>query len=514
MPEPSVHPKTRLLLNALVSWGGTIAQMVAVFLVSPILVHGLGDARYGVWAFVESILAYLTLFDLGIGAAVVRYVARFEGTGDLAGINRTFSVSLCLFAAAGLGVLGVAGLILGPVWPMIPVPAGLRFEAWWLMALLSFNLAAGLPLGVFAAVLDGLQCYVIRTAVRISVLIVRSAAIVAIVWHGGGLFLIAVTVTIVALLENLLLTVLAFWYLPGLRFSPRLVNRGAIKMIGGYSINAFVAMIAGRLSFQTDAIVIGWTLPLSQVTFFALPARLCEYAKNALRSMTYVLTPYVSRLEGLNELSAIRGVYIAGTRWILWLMIPVQLGIWLLGRSFFRLWIGPDHADHCYAVLVILATPLALALSQSIASRILYGIGKIHIFSRIVIAEAIANLALSLILVGPYGIQGVAVGTTIPNLGMNVVLIGYTCGVVEISWGEYLRKAFLLPWALALVPVAAWFAGLRGIPIGSWPQFVLVGGLLTLSYAIPAALLEAAPQGLARVLRKRLSRRPVESSAL
>src|SRR5262249_44803642 len=35
--------------------------------------------------------------------------------------------------------------------------------------------------------------------------------------------------------------------------------------------------------------------------------RLCEYAKNRLRSMIYVLTPHVSRLEGLNDLKSIRG---------------------------------------------------------------------------------------------------------------------------------------------------------------------------------------------------------------
>ncbi len=291
----------------------------------------------------------------------------FEGTGDLPGINRTFSVSLCFFAAAGVGVMAVAGLLLGPFWAMIPVPAAYRYEAWWLMALLSFNLAVGLPLGVFGAVLDGLQCYGTRAAVRTSILIARSLAIVAVIRQGGGLTPIAATVTVVAMVENIVLATLAFSYLPGLRFSPRLVDRGAISIVGGYSFDAFVAMIAGRISFQTDAIVIGWSLPLSQVTFFALPARLCDYAKNApalddLRPDTLRQPARRAQRSG-----AIRGVYVTGTRLVLWLMVPVQVGILLLGKPFFRLWIGGGHADRCYPVLVILSVPLALALSQSIA---------------------------------------------------------------------------------------------------------------------------------------------------
>src|SRR5436305_4055804 len=123
----------RLARNVAANWVGFAAQLVAAFFVSPVLVHGLGDRRYGIWSLVESILAYLMLFDLGVAASVVRYVAKFEATRDQDSLNRVFSTSLCIFAAAGAAVLALA---LGVAWlgmGLFHVPDDLVGEARWML---------------------------------------------------------------------------------------------------------------------------------------------------------------------------------------------------------------------------------------------------------------------------------------------------------------------------------------------------------------------------------------------
>src|SRR5438445_6369784 len=102
MLESETTGRRRLLTSAAANWMGFAAQIAAAFFLAPILVHGLGDRRYGIWSLVESILAYLMLFDLGVAASVVRYVARFEATRDRDNLNRVFSTSVCIFAAAGI----------------------------------------------------------------------------------------------------------------------------------------------------------------------------------------------------------------------------------------------------------------------------------------------------------------------------------------------------------------------------------------------------------------------------
>src|SRR5262249_50518570 len=159
MPPAGSPSERHLLRNAAANWAGFAAQLVAAFLLAPILVHGLGAPRYGIWSLVESILAYLMLFDLGVAASVVRYVARFEAARDREQLNRVFSTSLGIFAAAGAiaGVMAAALALAGV--QHFNIPAELVDEARGMLLLLGCNLAIGLPLGVFPAVLDGLERY-------------------------------------------------------------------------------------------------------------------------------------------------------------------------------------------------------------------------------------------------------------------------------------------------------------------------------------------------------------------
>src|SRR3954463_6237041 len=122
-----------LLRSVAANWVGFTAQIVAAVFISPVLVHGLGDRRYGIWSLVESVLAYLMLFDLGVAASVVRYVARFEATRDQDALDRVFSASLCIFAAAGTAILGVTLLVAFPAFPLLHVPADLAEEGRWML---------------------------------------------------------------------------------------------------------------------------------------------------------------------------------------------------------------------------------------------------------------------------------------------------------------------------------------------------------------------------------------------
>jgi O-antigen/teichoic acid export membrane protein len=474
--------KSKIIVNAAANWLGFATQVVTAFFLAPRLVHGLGDERNGIWSLIESILAYLMLFDLGVAVSVVRYVARFEATRDWDKLNRVFSTSLVIFAGAGgLALLIALGLAF-PFANMLGIADELRTEARWMLALLGLNLAIGLPLSVFPCVLDGLGRYPAKAVVRTGVLFVRTALFVWILHREGGLIDLAWAVTGCNLVEHFLMGMVAWWHLPSLRFSFRLVDRATFTTIRGYSVDAFLALIAGRISFQTDALVIGMFQPARFITFFAIGARLVEYAKNAVRSFTSVLVPAVSSLDARGDLETIRTVITDGTRYVLWIIIPVQAGLLFLGKPFLSLWMGARYVDLCYPTLVILTIPLALAMAQSVAARVLYGMGRIRWFSRVVMMEAAINLLLSLVLVGPLGIEGVAWGTTIPNLFSNLLVLGYVCRVVSLDRGVYLRRAWLLPTGSGFVLAMIWWRIGLQLTEPTWPTFLAVGFAGVIAY--------------------------------
>jgi O-antigen/teichoic acid export membrane protein len=482
--------KPRIYLNAGANGLGFTAQLAVAFFLSPVLVHNLGDARNGIWSLVESILAYLLLFDLGVAASVVRHVARFEATRDRDQLNRIFSTSICIFAVAGAFALCIALLVVFPGLSWLNVSDELVAETRWMLILLGFNLAVGLPLTVFPCTLDGLGRYPTKTAIRTVILLARVPLFLWVLHRGGGLIGIAWAITGCNLAEHALLAGAAWWYLPGLRFSLVLVDRATFRTIRGFSLDAFLAMIAGRISFQTDALVIGLCLAASPITYFVIAARLVEYAKNALRALTTVLAPAVSTMEARGDDEGIRTVLLDGTRYVLWVIVPIQIGMVMLGKPFLTLWMREPYADLSYPTLVILSLPLSLAVAQSVAARVLYGIGRLRWFARAMLLEAACNLVLSLALVRPFGIEGVALGTCIPNIIMNVAVVVAVCRLLGLGVGVYARRAFAGPCLAGAALALGWRLTNAGELAATWWAWITFGAFGTAGFAAIAALTE------------------------
>ena len=75
------------------------------------------------------------------------------------------------------------------------VPAELADEAHWMLILLGFNLAIGLPLNVFPCLLDGLGRFPAKTAIRTAGLLLRTVFFLVVLWNQGGLIALAWAIT-------------------------------------------------------------------------------------------------------------------------------------------------------------------------------------------------------------------------------------------------------------------------------------------------------------------------------
>jgi len=72
-----------------------------------------------------------------------------------------------------------------------------------------------------------------------------------------GLLALGVVYTVTNLLEHAVAAWLAYRAVPGLRISPKLIDRETLHRVKGYRLDSFLAMLAGRITVQPGAIVIG-----------------------------------------------------------------------------------------------------------------------------------------------------------------------------------------------------------------------------------------------------------------
>jgi O-antigen/teichoic acid export membrane protein len=494
-----VRSRTSFLLGAATNWLAFAAALAVSFFLTPYLIRTLGTARYDVWCVVESVLVYFTLLDLGIAACLLRYVARHHAAADREGLNRVASACLIVFlAAAGVALL-VGGPLLVGLAPRLTARAGGADDVLPFMLLMLANLAATLPLSVFPSILDGLERFTAKSAVRVLFLLLRTGGIFWVSETRPGLLPLAVIYTLANLAEHAVLAGLCFRFLPGLRFRWGLVDRATLRQVRGYSGDAFLAMLAGRITVQTGAIVVGLFLPPGSVTAFAIAVRLVEYAKSLLRTITTTLTPGVSAMEARGDDAGIRRLFLTATRWVLYIVLPVNLGLWFFGQPFLHRWVGPEFVVASVPATAILAATLAIGVAQSVASRILYGLGRLRLFARLALAEAAVNLALTAVLVGPLGVEGVALAVAVPNLIFCGIVLVFTCRQLGVPRVEYLR-AWRRPLAVSLLPAIVWLV--VGTPEPTW----LAIGLAIASGLVPYAVLVSSVELDWRMVAVRLSR--------
>jgi O-antigen/teichoic acid export membrane protein len=494
--------KRSLLFGAATNWVAFFATLFVAFFLAPYLIRSLGDARYGVWCVVEAILAYFTLFDLGIAACLVRFVAKYHATDESDRLNNLVSACLVIFSIAAACVLVVGGALVPVVAPGLERKLGEHGDVAPFMLLMLANLAVTLPLSVFPTILDGLQRFGAKSFVRLAFLAARVAGIIYAMETSPGLWSLAIVFTVTNLLEHAVMVFLAFRFLPRLQLSRRLVDRVTLREVKGYSVDAFLAMLAGRITVQTGAIVVGGFLTAAAAAHYAIATRLVDMAKNLLRSATTTLTPAVSELEATGDLDGVRQVFLTGTRWVLYLVLPVHLGLLFFGRPFLARWIGGlQYADLCFPAVAILAATLTIGVAQSVAARILYGMGKLRLFARLALVEAGLNLALCFALVGPYGLVGVAVAVAIPNVLFCLFAIGYACFVLEVSAARYFLASWLKPALAACVSAAVWWFA---TPVeATWRALATGIGLGLAAYALVVAGIEVTPRLIANRRRAR-----------
>ena len=74
-------PKSQLKIGALLSYVVLALQNLVGLLYTPFMLRMMGKSEYGLYSLAASIVAYLTILDLGFGNAIVRYTAKFRAEG-------------------------------------------------------------------------------------------------------------------------------------------------------------------------------------------------------------------------------------------------------------------------------------------------------------------------------------------------------------------------------------------------------------------------------------------------
>ena len=462
----------QLIKNVFTSWMGMVVTIVVTFFFTPYLIGQLGKSQYGIWSFVFSLVAYMRLADVGMNQAVARYIPKYFAVDDWNQLNQVISSAARIYTYISVAIVIASAVIAYGLLQFFQISPEYLKAARITLLLLGVNQAVSYFFIPFAALLPFHRADIVNYF-EAAQLVVQTLLIVLCLELGYGLAAMGLTVLLLNIVTLLIRYAIRRKLFPKVAFSTGAITSDKTRELLSYGLTSLLIVAAWILIYQNQNIVIGRFLSMEDIAVFAVPAAVITQLRNSINAVAVPIVPTISHIDALEDQRQIMDVYLKASRYLYYFSTFVSVMLIVYGGPFILLWVGEDFRQ-AITILYLLAVPACLYLPQMVANSVLFGVSKHRILLYVLGAEGLSNLVLSLLLVRPYGLLGVALGTAIPQILIYSVIYPVVFhramqGSVKHYYVTSLRSMI---WALGLtLPVAILLRTLVGPD--AWSRFVL-----------------------------------------
>ncbi|RBP71955.1 oligosaccharide flippase family protein [Marinobacter nauticus] len=437
-----------MIRTLLVNTGSNVlvmfVKLAITFIMTPIFVHNLGKYDYGLWEMIGAVIGYMGILDLGLRPAISRYAAKHLAEQDEVALQSVY-VSAFAFMAI-VGVLLFLFFFLWGIWFSGSLsPAGDLSQKYTLfLVIIGAYLFISFPGYVAESYLEGFQKYYLKNNITIVNSIIGSTLLYTFITPENGLLLLAAINGIGISIKYILF----IWILSRPAYGAIKVQAGnyswlRLKELVVFGFKSFVQGIASRVENATDVLVIGFIMGPAMVPFYSIPANLAQQIRTMGWTLTHAFMPLFSGLSAKAEDDMIRRVFVMSSRYVVSILFGMGTGALMLGVPFISVWLDSEFGNQARLIIVFLIFFTILPFINPFSSRYLTAINKHGIFAKFTPIAAIMNIGLSLALVHPFGLEGVAFASLVPGLIFVPLYLRYTCRHLGLPVWEYLRGAVL-----------------------------------------------------------------------
>ncbi len=429
-------PRKKLISGSIFRTLYFFIQIAVVFVMTPIVIHGLGDDQYGLWILILSLFGICALLDFGLSSGLARFISRAIGRKDEDEILAHFNTGFFLYCMLGAATF-VLSLIGAFACYLLIQQQALAKLVTIVVIVLGLRLSLRFPALAFRGVLSAHLRYDLYSIAAIVGLLLANAGIYWLITHGKGIRGIAVVMLGASVAESLLMVIFAKVAFRNLRISLDRYDAFSKSELLGYGWKTVLCQVGNVLIFRADPLIISACLGPHVNTFYSVGARLNEYFKQLVSSLIGNMSPVFSQREGEGDFNAIREIFLNITKVSTFVAVFIGGSLFFYGDAFIQRWLGPRFGE-AYEVAVVLCFGYTLALMQDPSSSLLYGLSKHHYSAALANTQGLLNVGLSIPLAGYLGMQGVAWGTTI-GLTVNILLIQpfIVCRIVRLPAPRY-----------------------------------------------------------------------------
>jgi O-antigen/teichoic acid export membrane protein len=478
-PSPAPELGKSVALNSSAVAASQVAIVAIGLILTPFIVNRLGLVLFGLWGFVTTTVAFLSVLDPGLGSIVIRYGAQAAHREDTRFAARLTTLGLIVWLGVGLLLSPLLLVVVPPLIASLHVVSGevlpthlVHTAEWffvWGYAYL-FITAASSILGC-RLIAAGEQWIV--TIIGLVSRFIYAGAMVAFLVSGAGLWgvalassiqtlsVIVATVTVTARRHR---TVLA---------NPAILGRPAIAEMLRFGGLVQLSGILDALNYDTDPIVLGRFVSVTAAGLYQLGSRAAsQIAYLVAIPQQSLLQTFSRRAGGDATPDDVRAPAIQASRYMglaaLLAAGAVAAGApWLL-----RIWLGRTY-DGLESVLLLLLALQVVNAARSNCAIVIVALGRAGLGARAKAVAVVVNAAATIALVIPFGITGVLVGTIAASIVQNAFLIRRYAAMLETTVWTVLWQWYAPLLGTTVIAVGA--ARIVGLALPSGPHLSLLG---------------------------------------
>ena len=474
--RPRQSTSARLLTNG--GWNALSAGVAATvaFLLVPFLLSRLGAAAYGTWVLIGSLFAYSSVLHFGLTSAVSRHVAvaLAAGTGD--DVRRIVTTGTAFFSGVAVVLSTLTLVVYQFVGRWFHIPAGMLGDARTAVLVVGLFLALAVVAEASGAAISGYQRYDLLAMGRVSMNLLRAAALVVVVGRGGGLVAVAWVYALTELGVNLLYALFAVRLLPVRVLQARRFDAALMPEMLAYGGNTFLYSSGAVIAYKASEVLIGAFGQAEDVARYSVAGMGVLALAAVIESLTAAIKPAVSDLDARDAGSTIHELALLAGKYGLLIILPSTAFFVLMGDDFLRLWTGLTDPDVSCA-MALLAVGQAFRLAQQGNFLVLAGKGEHRFFGLSVLLVGGGTVVLTVLALGVlgFGIVGAAAASTASWMVVAGIVIPRH---VNAQLGVTPRERRLKVYRPALAggaPAIALVIGWKWLHApGSWGELIMV----------------------------------------
>lgn len=475
---------TRSIWTFVSSQFSFVVTLAVALVATPLLLHWLGDERYGAVEATTDWIGYIAILEFGIGGALLPLMAQAVARRDENQVANLIVAGMRAYLLA-TGLMAIASILLimmiAKVLPVVPAfRSDLRIGC--AIGLLTICL---LPLSPFRTLLDAEQRgYLVNLALLFQSLIITGLSLL-LAWARWGITGQFVAVLFGGLAFNAIVMSRCLSRFPRLNdlLSSRTRESEEWKAMWNLNWPSFVFNLCGRVGLVTDNIIIGGLLSPAMVVPFFLTQQLAVLARRQLQSIGNASWAGLVELQVQDQKALFNARLIELTRLIAILAIAALIPVCVYDRNFITLWVGNQRYGGDALVLIAALNGFLLPIF-SLWAWCINGSGQVRLIVPGLVVQTAINLVLSILLTIRFGLVGPVLGTTLGFVSVSSWYLPrllnrcFATSLVELFKATAWPAASALPFA-----VVVWCIS-RALPVSGWFDMAAEMSIAALGYLV------------------------------